>query len=216
VVTVGQSGNNSTWSLPKKLLTHHSPFFAAALDGNFAEANSKAVSLPDEKPMVFEAFVQWLYIGHFKVEHGKVSSEVLCAEAWILGNKIACLPFQDHAMLQLINLHEKDCIDPTVLELAYTATTENSKLRSWALAQFMCDSFTLKSSDADDWQELSKKLDGFAVDVINCLRSKRMDSHPNPYTYPGQFLEVIGDHEATSFLDWATEIDNLENCAAYD
>lgn len=49
------------------LLISTSPFFAAALQGHFAESNSQTVTLPEEKPDIFEWFVQWLYTGSLMV-----------------------------------------------------------------------------------------------------------------------------------------------------
>lgn len=47
----------------KELLVSASPFFAAALNGAFAEGLDQAVRLPEEKPETFEWFLQWLYTG---------------------------------------------------------------------------------------------------------------------------------------------------------
>lgn len=44
-----------------ELLTYHSPFFRAALTGNFKEADSKTVTLECENAQIFEFFVHWLY-----------------------------------------------------------------------------------------------------------------------------------------------------------
>ncbi|KAG8630019.1 hypothetical protein KVT40_001638 [Elsinoe batatas] len=49
--------------LHTELLVSVSPFFAAALQGHFAESSSQTVTLPEEKPEMFEWFVQWLYTG---------------------------------------------------------------------------------------------------------------------------------------------------------
>ncbi|GAB7357272.1 hypothetical protein MBLNU459_g8243t2 [Dothideomycetes sp. NU459] len=53
----------ATFKIHKKLLTRASPFFAVALDGAFAEGLDQAVTLPEEKPEIFEWFVWWLYTG---------------------------------------------------------------------------------------------------------------------------------------------------------
>jgi len=52
-----------TWQLPKKLLIACSSLFAAALDGNFSEANSKSVTLSEDDPDSSELLVLWLYVG---------------------------------------------------------------------------------------------------------------------------------------------------------
>ncbi|KAJ8110299.1 hypothetical protein OPT61_g6824 [Boeremia exigua] len=43
------------------LLTHHSPFFRAALNGGFEEATTKTVHLTLATTKIFEFFVHWLY-----------------------------------------------------------------------------------------------------------------------------------------------------------
>lgn len=45
----------------EELLTYHSSFFRAALNGCFKEAESKTVILEDTDPQIFEFFVHWLY-----------------------------------------------------------------------------------------------------------------------------------------------------------
>lgn len=47
----------------RELLTSASPFFAAALNSTFAEGLDQTVRLPEEKPDIFEWFLQWLYTG---------------------------------------------------------------------------------------------------------------------------------------------------------
>lgn len=61
VVVVGPK--ESKFVLHSHLLTSVSPFFAAALNGSFAESSSRTITLPDERPEIFEWFVQWLYSG---------------------------------------------------------------------------------------------------------------------------------------------------------
>lgn len=66
-VVVGDSGHKSRpqtqYLVHKELLTSASPFFAAALNGTFAEGMEQVVRLPEEKPESFEWFLQWLYTG---------------------------------------------------------------------------------------------------------------------------------------------------------
>ncbi|KAJ9620969.1 hypothetical protein H2203_007556 [Taxawa tesnikishii (nom. ined.)] len=66
-VIVGTPGCKSApqteFRLHKEVLTRASPFFAAALNGAFAEGMDQTVKLPEEKPDIFEWFVQWLYSG---------------------------------------------------------------------------------------------------------------------------------------------------------
>lgn len=66
-VTVGGGADRSRpqteFLVHKELCTAASPFFAAALNGAFAEGLDQTVRLPEEKPEIFEWFLQWLYTG---------------------------------------------------------------------------------------------------------------------------------------------------------
>jgi hypothetical protein len=56
-----------TYLIHKELLTAASPFFAAALNSTFAEGLDQTVRLPEERPEIFEWFLQWLYSGSLTV-----------------------------------------------------------------------------------------------------------------------------------------------------
>jgi len=60
-ITVGPQ--NTSFNVHRALLTRHSPFFAAALNGAFANSHSQTVHLPDVEPKHFEHVVLWLYTG---------------------------------------------------------------------------------------------------------------------------------------------------------
>lgn len=62
-MVVGTEGVTKTWHLPKQLLVKASPFFAAALNGPFAEATSKLVNLPEDNTDAFALFIRWLFVG---------------------------------------------------------------------------------------------------------------------------------------------------------
>lgn len=53
----------TTYKIHRDLLTSASPFFAAALNGTFAEGLDQTVRLPADKPEIFEWFIWWLYTG---------------------------------------------------------------------------------------------------------------------------------------------------------
>lgn len=61
--TDSRSQTQTTYKIHKDLLTAESPFFAAALNGTFAEGLDQTVHLLEDKPEVFEWFLWWLYTG---------------------------------------------------------------------------------------------------------------------------------------------------------
>ena len=62
-IIVGKKDASQTYLLHKTLLVSVSPFFEAALMGAFSESRDQTVTLPEEKPEVFEWFMWWLYSG---------------------------------------------------------------------------------------------------------------------------------------------------------
>jgi hypothetical protein len=72
----------------------HSPFFAAALKGQFFEPNAKRIDLPDEEPQILSCILEYLYKGDYspRLLHDKRRN------AWMLeGNGGASpLPDADH------------------------------------------------------------------------------------------------------------------------
>lgn len=80
-VLVGEEGSKakplSQYLVHKELLAGASPFFAAALNGTFAEGLEQVVRLPEEKPETWEWFLQWLYTGTLTTQ--PTASEIVSA-----------------------------------------------------------------------------------------------------------------------------------------
>ena len=194
-VFVGEGDNSQTWSLPKNLLTHVSPFFAAALNGAFSESNSHKILLPDDDPAAFELFVQWLYIG----ETGKNSKDHILTHvrAWTLGDKLGCPVFQDRAMLKLLQFHAGDqatIIEPQTLQLAYEGSAANSSLRAWALQQFCCEVRRNNLGEmAKEWASVAKTVVDFGSDYVSdsAIAKKFENKWWRPEENRQEFLDVL-------------------------
>ncbi|KAI4249484.1 MAG: hypothetical protein L6R42_008971 [Xanthoria sp. 1 TBL-2021] len=78
VVTVRVGSSNDTWTIHRRLLTHHSPFFAAALNGSFNESTTKTVELIEDDPSAFMLFVLWLYSGEPKFNSNDGLPKIAC------------------------------------------------------------------------------------------------------------------------------------------
>lgn len=138
-VRVGTGEGQQSWTIQKKLLTFHSTFFAAALNGGFNEAITSTVELDEDHPQAFQLFVHWLYAGRFVVvslrDGGSVPS-FLCV-VWALGHKLNCLAFQDYALLQLMVHYHETHLESDVLVDAYRLTPPGSKLRQYVVVEFL-------------------------------------------------------------------------------
>lgn len=62
-VFVGDASFAMKYVIHKKLVSYHSTFFKAALNGSFLEGQNNQVKLEEELPEVFNGFVHWLYTG---------------------------------------------------------------------------------------------------------------------------------------------------------
>ena len=174
-MTVGAESNQKTWYLPKKVLTHCSPFFGAALNGNFGEASSKAVDLPEDDPAAFELWATWLSLGKCEglFEDGQYYDAYV--RAWVLGDKLACPAFQDHVMFQFLDWCEHDGdLWPGVIDVVYTESSPGCRLRQLFVNWFVWEKQHGWLSDREDkiiaWTELSE----FLKDVLRAeLRANK-------------------------------------------
>ncbi|KAL9101782.1 MAG: hypothetical protein Q9163_003001 [Psora crenata] len=153
------------------------------LGGEYSEGSTNSVTLSEDEPEVFQLYVQWLYVGRF--EYRKDPPHALrSAQAWVLGDKLQCEAFRDHAMVQLIRFHRdvaepnfplgkpprKNVLDTSTLHCAYENSLPGSNLRAWALDCFVRQSVEYRLvHDAKKWGELAQTLDDFAADLAHAF-----------------------------------------------
>ena len=148
-ICVDVEANLKTWHVPKELLTNKSTFFAAALDGGFAEQESKTVTLPEVFVDDFEVWIQWLYLGEVRPkEFGRralgYSKELYHQELvrlWSLGDMLGCPIFQAWSLRFLVTDMNKDGFGmrPEFLAFVWENCAHGSKLREYVVDQFAND-----------------------------------------------------------------------------
>ena len=202
-MTVGSQNAATTWHLPKALLTHQSPFFAAALNGSFAEAKSNSLTMPDDDPNVFRRWVQWLFVGRITYEIVRVGDiNNVLVKAWILGDKLGCHVFQDVVMMELLACHSPEVaiplIETSTLRAAYEGSAPGSKLRKWALDFFL---FQIRQTRGGNfsalqrnilWASETKTIEDFSQDYMEASVEFSLQGNPaNPHTNGQQYMEVL-------------------------
>lgn len=130
-----------TWFLPKRLITHYSPFLAAASNGSFKEHHENLIELPNDDPAIFTLFVEWLYYGDYAIapfslpSRSRTDIPSVDAECWVLGDKLLCADFKNHAMGRLYRQHTSNNfytpISPRDVQFACENSSDNSALRNF-------------------------------------------------------------------------------------
>ncbi len=146
-IRVSVDAKLKTWHLPKKLLTTNSTFFAAALDGGFAEQDSKTVTLPEVGAEDFELWVQWLYLGELKYEED--DEPRLCdykelVRLWSIGDMLGCPMFQNETVTCIVTAMsghgtQSHGIQPELVAFIWDTCAPGSKLRKFAIDQCILD-----------------------------------------------------------------------------
>jgi len=163
--STGDSAWN-TWSLPKRLISHYSPFLEAACLRDFKELRENRIQLPDDDPVVFALFVEWMYYGEYTIApfqlpvHVRSDSISIHAKCWVLGDKLLCTEFKDHAMSRLYAQHNANIFTRAIstLDVQYACdnSAEDSKLRK-LYVDFVATNFEKEDrvqGTVDEWDQL--------------------------------------------------------------
>lgn len=181
------------------MLVYHSPFFAAALEGQFKEANSLKMTLPEDRPLIFEIFVKWLYLGPLKPDNGKAEDDDIdeaddLVLAWVLGDKLGCPLFQDHVILQLIEFYAEFILGPFIIKTVYENTVPASKLRLWLINSFLYQSFEA-SGVHKALRDTVEGIEEFSMDVVKAISAEGRQAFKDPRYDPLGFLLVVTPKE---------------------
>ncbi|KAL8645725.1 MAG: hypothetical protein Q9226_007172 [Calogaya cf. arnoldii] len=174
-VAVGADDKATTWNLPKRLLTHISSFFEAALSGPWLESTTESLNLPEDDPDAFRFFLHWLFSwmlckpGEYPKLISPDATRDVYVKAWVLGDKLGCPRFQDFAYAHLHGV--KSGISGELFESIYGMTPVGSKLRLWATIQFVewikADAFeTGAESLKTHWSAAVAAIEDLAADVV--------------------------------------------------
>ena len=192
-MTAGVESNQKTWYLPKKVLTHCSPFFDAALNGSFAEASSKAVNFPEDDPIAFETWVTWLSLGKCEglFEHSGCDNSYV--RAWVLGDKLNCPAFKDHVMFQFLNwCDSRGGLWLDAVYTVYEVCPPGSNLRQFFVDWFVWEKLNGWLSDSADQIIALTELPEFLKDVLRVEVTADMYTLPDPSRHKYRYYENPG------------------------
>jgi hypothetical protein len=130
----------------RDLLVHHSPFFNAALNGQFLEGHSQTVRLPEEGVEAFGHFVYWMYAE--KLDDGFMAdgkpSFFLLLHLYGLADRLAIERLRNDTLDELARLAELANAVPTPSDtfLVYERLRASAPARALVL-----DLFTFKKTE---------------------------------------------------------------------
>ncbi|KAJ9659781.1 hypothetical protein H2201_007217 [Coniosporium apollinis] len=130
----------------RELLTFHSPFFAAALNGTFAEGLSQSVTLPEERVDTFELFVFWLYTQNLDevfIKDGK-PTYFLLLDLYSTADRLSVEKLRNQVVDKVAELAEEKNSVPTPSDtyILYESIRDNAPMR-----QLILDLFAFKKTD---------------------------------------------------------------------
>ena len=196
-MTVSNGADTKRWTLPKELLIFHSRFFGAALNGSFSEANSKDIKLHEDDPRAFSSLIRWMYTG--KVEPDPDATHL--AQDWVLGDKLGCLAFSDKALLELFEFHQGIPIKAASILFAYEKSVAGSKLRKWALDEFLYFTrFDCREVLNYSAFKTLTEMDDWGRDLTQALLVLGSDKPLRPYDNPDPYMQVLDGGMARALL----------------
>ena len=152
VVTVQVGAENEEFVLHKDLLTSKCPaFFGAALLGEFSEAQSSTIKLPEDEPKAFQLFIDWIYCGtfppipfrkewvrqsvHTMKKSGQLGAEGQYHRLYYMAEKWFMHSLANQAIDVIRNFHNgtKTTIHPEFVVMGYHNTCEKSPLRQYLM-----------------------------------------------------------------------------------
>jgi hypothetical protein len=155
-----------TWSLPKELVSYYSIVLKEACERPVQEGRETRITLPQDDPLIFELFVEYMYYGLYTTPlslptvNGIQSN--IDAQAWVLGDSLRSVELKNAAMSRLhesytINFVQKPkSVTPEDVKYACTNSAVGSKLR-----QFFFDFVVTHFADSvhvagttEEWDEV--------------------------------------------------------------
>lgn len=175
---VGRGEKSRYWDLPRALLAHVSPFFRAALSGPWAESQSRSVELKEDHPDAFRLFVHWIFTwiaqpaGQFPTQ---ISDDFLAMDglrAWVLGDKLGCVLFQDYAMATICWANIDDIAEANFIRQAYARSPTGSTLRRLAARALLwwIDGIPFSDLEEDRDVQLMNVVDDLAIEVVKIYK----------------------------------------------
>ncbi|KAI1028842.1 hypothetical protein LB503_002060 [Fusarium chuoi] len=129
------------------------------------------INLPDDDAVAFGLFVEWLYYGTYDGFQSPSSSNIH-ARCWVLGDKLLCNEFKNHAMGRLYKQHMEFSMTYQDVEFTYENTSSASKLRQFYMdyvKQHFSDPKKLRGP-VGNWDAILQKDADLRISLLLSIR----------------------------------------------
>ncbi|KAI9811447.1 MAG: 40s ribosomal protein L44e [Pycnora praestabilis] len=148
-VDVGKSKRR--FGIHKGLLSYYSTYFNSAINGNFMEAQTGIISLPDDEEDIFEIFNSWLYTGKVRddtrgEDEGHLSFQQL-THLYVFGDSKDVVKLRNAVIDELLAEIDYQWSSPCKeIIYIYENTAETSMLRKFFIDFYIWGTEDLKNS----------------------------------------------------------------------
>jgi hypothetical protein len=188
----------------KDHLCTNSPYFKAALQGRFQEADLGEVTLKDAPVEAFEMFNEWLYTGEIKEElcqEKNLSGAKLSMkdkptfpqllDIWLLADYLLVAQLQNYAVDMMIAKKKNRNIIPTdSYEYFYKNTQPGSLMRKFMVDTFVWESHNASSKYGKKAHQIPFEMN---MDLLIAFARRVNQEDENPFKIAGHYHVPVKD-----------------------
>ncbi|KAF1920321.1 hypothetical protein BDU57DRAFT_561348 [Ampelomyces quisqualis] len=191
-IRVGTAPNCVEFAAHESFLVTRSEFFRRALNGNWEEAESRIVKLPDDVPEVFGLYLNLVYTGHLPTE--RKSQDAIVALDWAGFWQRANDEYTD--LINVYVLAEK--LQDTVSKNATVVAIVDVAQLVWHDGRPALPSFRLASKGFDETPEGSQ-LRRLLIELSGNVRLNHIILRVHNYDFNSYFVKDLADRLDRNF-----------------
>jgi len=161
----------------------YSDYFKAALDGNWAEAQSGRFEFPEENPEVFGCYVDFFYTKKLRIDMTRTEDmELFLVESFLLDERRGSAEYRN-AVMDALKCIWSEGLGPSIgtILLAFNESMERSKLRRFIVDKCAWDG---KAGDVVSEDTLTEGIvPGFCLGLSIALMKQHRNAGPIPLSY---------------------------------
>lgn len=174
---MGSEQRQRTFHVQETLLRMTSKVFSAALKHeNLGDGEKGRLEFPEDPVDAWEALLFWIFTKSLPEDlinttqvRDEETSQLLLVQCWILGDKYEIVDFQDHIMIELLDLSTDKFISLQAAEEAFKKTLTGSKLRLFVSRLIVVAVYGCEEQKLEDFDTL-EGVPGYTTQMMSTLQ----------------------------------------------